>query len=93
MGLTDTCWSAVLGVEPGEGDLMTELVQGAPCPICSTTLRVQLAQGRKSGKPFVMLVCSQDGRHFRGFINHQPYVQQVLELAKSKQDGLTEGAP
>ena len=54
--------------------------QGLPlCIICSTHLSLKLAKGRKSGKPFVMLACSQDGRHFRAFISHRPYVQQILE--------------
>ena len=51
------------------------------CPVCHLTLSVRLAQGRKSGKPFVMLVCPQDGRHFRAFITHRPYVREVLEKA------------
>ena len=49
------------------------------CLICGESLQVRMARGRKSGKPFLMLLCSQDGRHFRAFINHQPYVRQVLE--------------
>ena len=64
---------------------------GTPsCPICGQHLLVRLARGRKSGKVFVMLICSQDGRHFRGFINHIPYVKQVLdnlESADARQDG------
>ena len=71
---------------------MTELTQGAPCPVCSIPLQVRPTRGRKSGKPSIMFVCPQDGRHFRGFITYQPYVLQVLELAESKQVGLTEGA-
>ena len=55
------------------------------CPICGDALSVRLARGRKSDKPFVMLICSQDGRHFRGFINHRPYVQQVLDSLESLQ--------
>ena len=51
------------------------------CPVCHLTLSVRLAQGRKSGKPFVMLVCPQDGRHFRAFITHRPYVREVLDKA------------
>jgi hypothetical protein len=39
---------------------------------------LRTARGRKSGKVFLMLVCPQDGRHFRGFINDQGYVKQVL---------------
>jgi hypothetical protein len=49
------------------------------CPICGESLSVNLARGRKSGKPFVMLRCPADGRHFRGFISHRPYVEQVLD--------------
>ena len=53
------------------------------CPICDNPLSVRLAQGRKSGKPFIMVLCSQDGRHFRGFISHRPYVKQVLDSLES----------
>ena len=54
------------------------------CLICKHPLAVRLARGRKSGKPFVMMVCTQDGRHFRAFINYQPYVAQVLERVGGK---------
>ena len=50
-----------------------------PCLVCKEPLRVKLARGRNSGKPFVMLICSKDGRHFRAFINDQEYVSRVLE--------------
>ena len=49
------------------------------CPICSNTLEVRIARGRKSNKPFIMFICPEDGRHFRGFISHRPYVKQVLD--------------
>ena len=49
-----------------------------PCLICQQPLTLRLARGRKSGKPFLMLICQVDGRHFRGFINDQSYVKQVL---------------
>ena len=49
------------------------------CPICGKPLSIGLARGRKSKKLFVMLLCAQDGRHFRGFINHRPYVERVLD--------------
>jgi hypothetical protein len=55
------------------------------CPICGDGLQVTLARGRKSGKPFVMLICAKDGRHFRGFINHRPYVEQVLNNLENNQ--------
>ena len=41
-------------------------------------LTLRLARGRKSGKTFLMLVCVQDGRHFRGFINDRAFVDGVL---------------
>ena len=54
---------------------------------------MKLTRGRKSGKPFVMLICSRDGRHFRAFINDQEYVSRVLESAEDlgKHTGELEG--
>ncbi len=48
------------------------------CPVCSSPLSVRGAQGRKSGKPFIMLVCDRNPRHFRGFITDQDYIRGVL---------------
>lgn len=48
------------------------------CPVCGLDLRVGTAEGRKSKKPFITLVCPQDGRHFRAFINDKEYVTDVL---------------
>jgi hypothetical protein len=39
-----------------------------PCLVCGCQLAVRVARGRKSGKPFVMIICPADGRHFRGFV-------------------------
>ncbi len=52
-----------------------------PCPVCGDPVDVRPAQGRKSRKPFVMLVCSRDGRHFRAFINDQEFVARVTGAA------------
>jgi hypothetical protein len=60
------------------------------CPICLNPLSVRVAKGRKSNKPFIMLVCDRDGRHFRGFITDQKYVESVLEKGVSNGTG-TEG--
>ena len=49
------------------------------CPICQNPLTIRVARGRKSNKPFIMLKCDKDGRHFRGFITDQGYVKKVLE--------------
>ena len=57
------------------------------CPICSNTLSVRVAKGRKSNKSFIMLKCDKDGRHFRGFITDQAYVKKVLEEQSLKGTG------
>ena len=49
------------------------------CPLCGSGVAARLARGRKSGKPFILLVCPKDARHFRGFIGDQQYVKQVIE--------------
>ncbi len=54
------------------------------CVVCGQALAIRLAKGRKSQKPFLMLVCPQDGRHFRGFINDKNYVSQVLKRLEDK---------
>ena len=61
---------------------MTTPSQQAPCPVCHQPLTLRLARGRKSGKPFLMLICGQDGRHFRAFITDKKYVSAVLEGAE-----------
>ena len=48
------------------------------CPVCGKELSFRIARGRKSGKPFLMVACLVDGRHFRGFVGDQNYVKQVL---------------
>ena len=63
---------------------MTSLAQSIPCLICGEPLTVRLARGRKSGKPFVMLLCSRDGRHFRAFINDQAYVNRLVAKMESQ---------
>lgn len=63
---------------------MSEIRSAAPCPVCGEALDVRLAQGRKSGKPFIALVCPVDGRHFRGFIADRGYLDQVSLLLESR---------
>jgi hypothetical protein len=48
------------------------------CPICSNPISVRMAKGRQSNKPFIMLKCDTDGRHFRGFITDQSYINKIL---------------
>jgi hypothetical protein len=55
------------------------------CPVCSQSLTVRLAEGRKSGKPFVMLVCPQDGRHIRAFISDRGFVGSVIDRLERKE--------
>jgi hypothetical protein len=63
---------------------MTSISQGIPCLICGDPLSVRPARGRKSGKPFVMVVCGRDGRHFRGFVTDQAYVGELLSRVEGK---------
>ena len=65
---------------------------GIPCIVCGGGLVLRTARGRKSGKCFLMLVCPEDGRHFRGFINDQGYVRQVLARLEGHTPSLQEGA-
>ena len=55
------------------------------CPVCQEPLSIRLATGRKSGKPFVMLVCAQDGRHIRAFISDRDFVSSVIARLEEKQ--------
>lgn len=67
---------------------------GVPlCLICGHPLSLKLARGRKSGKPFVLLVCAKDGRHFRAFISHQPYVREVLARLEASREAEAENRP
>lgn len=49
------------------------------CPVCNQPMAFQIARGRKSGKPFLMVKCLKDGRHFRGFVGDRDYVARLLE--------------
>ena len=61
------------------------------CPICTHTLSVRYIRGRKSNKPFIMLKCDKDGRHFRGFITDQDYVNRLLGEKKANGSGMGMG--
>ena len=72
----------------------------SPCPVCRQPLALRIARGRKSGKTFLMLICSHDARHFRGFINDRTYVDGVLSrleghtpAKKGNVDQVDGGAP
>ena len=49
-----------------------------PCPVCGTNLRLSVTTN-KNGKHAIGVHCPQDGRHFRGFINHRPFVEGALD--------------
>ena len=59
---------------------------GIPCVVCGGLLALRVAHGRKSGKPFLMWICPEDGRHFRAFINDQNFVRGVLDGLESGND-------
>ena len=53
------------------------------CLVCHGPLELRIAHGRKSQKPFLLLICPVDGRHFRGFIADREYVAGVIRNAES----------
>jgi predicted RNA-binding Zn-ribbon protein involved in translation (DUF1610 family) len=57
----------------------TQPNQSLQCPVCGDAMAFQIARGRKSGKPFLMVKCLRDGRHFRGFVGDKVYVTRLLE--------------
>ena len=61
---------------------MSDSAKTIPCPVCGTALSVRLARGRKSGKPFIALICVRDGRHFRGFIADRDYLDRIAGLVE-----------
>jgi len=70
-----------------------------PCPICAEALRVSVTTNR-NGKHAISLHCPHDGRHFRGFINHRPFVEEALtrmaeaeEARQSASEGAAPAAP
>ena len=64
--------------------MTAEEPRNLPCHICRSPLSVRLTRGRKSGKPFVMLVCPSDGRHMRAFVADADYVSNVIERLEAK---------
>jgi hypothetical protein len=68
---------------------INEQNQSLQCPVCKDPMAFQLAKGRKSGKPFLMVKCLRDGRHFRGFVGDQVYVRKLLELLERGNDSET----
>ncbi len=57
---------------------MTTLDKVLPCPICGTDLEVKPCRPSKAGKNSLQVICPVDGRHLRGFIAHQPLVDDLL---------------
>jgi hypothetical protein len=62
-----------------EPNIIANQNQPIQCPVCGSPLSLQIASGRKSGKIFLMLKCLRDGRHFRGFITHRPFVESLIQ--------------
>ena len=62
------------------------------CPVCGTPLRLTPARSRKAKRPktFLMLVCPEDGRHFRGFIQDRGFVGRVVDAAEEQASGPTD---
>lgn len=58
---------------------MTTLNDSLPCPICGIYLEVKPCHPSKAGKNSLHVRCPVDGRHLRGFIAHQPLVNDLLQ--------------
>ena len=58
---------------------MNTLNDSLPCPICGTDLEVKPCRPSKAGKNSLHVRCPVDGRHLRGFIAHQPLVNELLQ--------------
>ena len=43
---------------------INEQNQSLQCPVCKDPMAFQIAKGRKSGKPFLMVKCLRDGRDY-----------------------------
>ena len=81
---------------PGYGADSTQRValHFAPCPVCGKDKETTTAIRGRSGKSFLMLICPEDGRHFRAFITFQPYVSGVLGRSeKPREKGCHAGRP
>ncbi len=66
-----------------------------PCPICTESLRFTVCTNRH-GKHSIGLHCPQDGRHFRGFVNHRPFVEDAIShmaAAEEARQARGDGAP
>ena len=55
-----------------------EFNEAVGCPVCGLKLSPRLCNSRR-GKPSIMLICPQNGRHFRGFIADRKFVSAVVD--------------
>ena len=53
-----------------------------PCHICQAFLKVKLARGKKSGKPFVMPTRPEDGKHIRAIAADRAFVENRIGQAE-----------
>ena len=63
---------------------MNTLNGSLPCPICGTDIEVKPCRPSKAGKNSLHVCCPVDGRHLRGFIAHQPLVNDLLQRLAEK---------
>ena len=71
---------------------MSKKSRQIPCLVCGSSLESRLAKGRKSGKPFIMLICPVNGKHFRGFVGDQIYVKEVLARLENQTPAQSSGS-
>lgn len=70
---------------------MTGTESTLPCFVCGTPMTLGLCRPNKAGKRSLHIRCPKDGRHLRGFIAHQPLVEEVLDQVQRMAPG--EGGP
>lgn len=54
------------------------------CPICGAELKLEFTTNKRTQRCGVMLVCPEDGRHFRGFINDPKSVRRAVDAGDPK---------
>ncbi len=69
---------------------MTTLNDSLPCPLYRTDLKVAPCRPSKAGKNSLQVRCPVDARHFRGFIAHQPLVNELLQRLRDSSAPLPE---
>ena len=50
------------------------------CPVCASKVEAKFTKSGRNHKTGLMLICAEDSRHFRAFINDPRFLKQAHEL-------------